>query len=213
MKQLARMKGSTLEVGSGAVGIGLLADRPFVGCDLKFERQPAPQMSAVMGSALHLPFADGEFEVVVASDVLEHIPPNSRAAVVDQLIRVGRRWILMGVPCGPSAARSDGWLARWLAFRGKSDPDWLVEHRMFGLPSCEGVDDLLKRRREVTWTVFPNENIWTHLLFMILDGTRVGAKVNRSVWQCCPRLLAYVADAGCWGPWYRRIYVVERADE
>lgn len=211
VKQLARMEGAVLEVGSGAVGIGLLYDGPFVGCDVTFERRTVPQMSAVIGSALHLPFADCEFGVVVASDVLEHIPANSRAMMVDQLIRVSRKWVIIGIPCGPASEWADHWLARWWAWWKRSPPPWLDEHQELGLPECEYVENLLGKRGGVTWTVLPNENIWMHLLFIISDSTRL-EKTIRRVWRCWPGLVTWVADMAQWGIPYRRIYVVERVD-
>ena len=212
LKQLKRAKGSVLEVGSGPMGISILSGELFVGCDSVFEQQPVPTMSAVIGSALHLPFASREFQVVIASDVLEHIPADSRAEAVRQLIRVSRRWVIIGVPCGSAAEWADRWLAHWLTYRGRSVPGWLVEHQTVGLPGCDYVDNLLKQQGGVTWTMFPNENAWMHLLFMIFDGMGLGGRLIRHIWRRWPGLLTCITDASRWRPWYRRIYVVERVD-
>jgi SAM-dependent methyltransferase len=40
----------------------------------------------VTGDALALPYADGEFECVIASEILEHVPADDRA--IDELVRV-----------------------------------------------------------------------------------------------------------------------------
>lgn len=40
----------------------------------------------VTGDALALPYADGEFDCVVASEILEHVPADDRA--IDELVRV-----------------------------------------------------------------------------------------------------------------------------
>ena len=57
---------------------------------------------AVQGDALHLPFADGTFDRVIASEVLEHIPDD--VAAMTELARVLRPGGTMAVTvprCGP----------------------------------------------------------------------------------------------------------------
>ena len=62
--------------------------------------------SAVQGDALALPFADGTFDRVIASEVLEHIPDD--AAAMHELARVLRPGGTMAVTvprCGPEAIK------------------------------------------------------------------------------------------------------------
>lgn len=76
-----------LDVGCGTGGT-LERLRPFgqvVGLDLEtlaleFCRRRDPTLRLVRGSATALPFASGAFDVVVAMDVLEHIPDHAAAA-------------------------------------------------------------------------------------------------------------------------------------
>jgi SAM-dependent methyltransferase len=60
------------------------------------------QAGAVQGDALRLPFADGTFDRVIASEVLEHIPDDQ--AAMAELVRVLRPGGTMAVTvprCGP----------------------------------------------------------------------------------------------------------------
>jgi hypothetical protein len=212
-RQLAQLDGPVLEVGSGAVGLGLLWDKRFIGCDRVFEQRPVSSMSAVIGSAERLAFGDREFGTVVASDVLEHLPAHHRPDMVYEIIRVSRRWIIIGAPCGPAAEQADRRLEHWFTRRGRPIPGWLTEHQMFGLPGPQDVDHLLEEHGRVTWSVLPNENIWLHLCFMVFDTTRVGQKLNSRVWQWQPSLLTWAAGMAQWGPCYRHIYVIERTDD
>ncbi len=52
------------------------------------ELAPSTRAGAVQGDALHLPFADGAFDRVIASEVLEHIPDD--VAAMAELARVLR---------------------------------------------------------------------------------------------------------------------------
>jgi SAM-dependent methyltransferase len=45
-------------------------------------------------AAAGLPFADGEFDLVYCSSVIEHVPPARRAAFAAELRRVGRGWLV-----------------------------------------------------------------------------------------------------------------------
>lgn len=50
------------------------------------EAPVAAKAEAVKGDALDLPYPDGTFDVVIASEILEHVPEDDRA--IDELVRV-----------------------------------------------------------------------------------------------------------------------------
>ena len=209
VEQLMQVPGPVLEVGSGSTGVGLLVDRPFVGCDVTFERRPVPQMSATIGSATNLPFADRGFSVVVASDLLEHLPCEVRATAIDELIRVSRRLVIIGVPCGRASEDADRRLRQWQSFWHKPVPNWLKEHQALSLPACGSIELILAERVDVEYSFLPNENVWMHLIFLIIDMSWL-VKGIRLLWRWAPAALNWVADAAGWGVPYRRIFVVER---
>jgi ubiquinone/menaquinone biosynthesis C-methylase UbiE len=64
------------------------------------------------GDALSLPFADGEFDRVVASEVLEHIPEDARA--IKELVRVLK-------PGGTMAITVPRWLPELVCWRLSAD--------------------------------------------------------------------------------------------
>jgi SAM-dependent methyltransferase len=83
-----------LDVGCGQIGLRALEPRlDITGVDLAPRPDyPGPfvQADAVDG----LPFADGEFELVYCSSVIEHVPPARRAAFAREIRRVGRGWFV-----------------------------------------------------------------------------------------------------------------------
>jgi SAM-dependent methyltransferase len=83
-----------LDVGCGVLGLrGLEADLDITGTDIA--AQPAYPGSFVQAdAAAGLPFADGEFDFVYCSSVIEHVPPVRRAAFAAELRRVGRGWMV-----------------------------------------------------------------------------------------------------------------------
>jgi SAM-dependent methyltransferase len=83
-----------------------LADKRVVGIDLEepsiqagWEQRQAPNLEYKVMKAENLPFADGEFDVATAIEVLEHVPDP--AHTVAEMARVAQRWLLVSVPREP----------------------------------------------------------------------------------------------------------------
>jgi SAM-dependent methyltransferase len=83
-----------LDVGCGALGLRALEPTlDITGVDLReYPEYPGPfaRADAVEG----LPFADGEFDLVYCSSVIEHVEPADRAAFAAEIRRVGRGWFV-----------------------------------------------------------------------------------------------------------------------
>ncbi len=81
-----------LDVGCGALGLRALEPTlDITGVDLA-ERPDYPGPFVRADAAAGLPFADGEFDLVYCSSVIEHVPPPRRAAFAAEVRRVGRGW-------------------------------------------------------------------------------------------------------------------------
>lgn len=83
-----------LDVGCGRLGLRALEPTlEITGTDRDAQPgYPGPFVQA--DAALGLPFADGEFDLVYCSSVIEHVPPSQRAAFAAELRRVGRGWLV-----------------------------------------------------------------------------------------------------------------------
>jgi 2-polyprenyl-3-methyl-5-hydroxy-6-metoxy-1,4-benzoquinol methylase len=84
----------------------LLGDRRIVGIDLDdpqlhalWEQRRAPNLTYQVMKAEHLPFADGEFDVASAIEVLEHVPDPEHT--VAEMARVASGHLLVSVPREP----------------------------------------------------------------------------------------------------------------
>jgi SAM-dependent methyltransferase len=83
-----------LDVGCGQ--LGLRAFEPslaITGVDLH-ERPSYPGPFVRADAAEGLPFADGEFDLVYCSSVIEHVAPELREPFAAEIRRVGRGWLV-----------------------------------------------------------------------------------------------------------------------
>jgi ubiquinone/menaquinone biosynthesis C-methylase UbiE len=72
-------------------------DLPDAGLRADWRGLPGPRF--LHASALQLPFGDDQFDVVVAAEVLEHLPDPVRG--LEEMARVGRRHLVLSVPREP----------------------------------------------------------------------------------------------------------------
>jgi SAM-dependent methyltransferase len=96
-----------LEVGCGEVVVAarlsrrfgevVALDLPDAGLRADWRQYPGPRY--LHANAHVLPFADGQFDVVVAAEVLEHLPDPVLGLA--EMARVGRRHLVVSVPREP----------------------------------------------------------------------------------------------------------------
>jgi SAM-dependent methyltransferase len=132
-----------LDVGCGARGLrGLEPGLDVTGLDLApVADYPGPFVQG--DPAEGLPFADGEFDLVYCSSVIEHVPPSRRPRFAAELRRVGRGWFVQtpaySFPIEPHALLPG---AHWLPPGPR--------RRYWRLGAAGGWEDIsLLRRREL----------------------------------------------------------------
>jgi pseudaminic acid biosynthesis-associated methylase len=63
---------------------------------LEVLREHVPGVDVRVATARELPFADGSFDLVFTTGVLIHQPPSELPAVMDEIVRCARRYVLCG---------------------------------------------------------------------------------------------------------------------
>jgi 2-polyprenyl-3-methyl-5-hydroxy-6-metoxy-1,4-benzoquinol methylase len=135
-----------------------LAPRRVVGIDLEDEpiqaewaKRTAPNLEYRIMKAENLPFADGEFDVATAIEVLEHVPDP--AHTVAEMARVASGHLLVSVPREPLWRGLN--MARGAYLRDLGNTPGHVNHwskRSFvGLLSQHG--DVVEARSPFPWTM------------------------------------------------------------
>jgi len=199
-------KGSVLEIGSGPVGLGRFRKVPFVGCDISFPYEPVWPMTPLIASAAELPLEDNEFDVVLASDVLEHIPPDLRKAVIAETLRVAGKLVIFGFPCGKAAWQADRELLDTYVRANRTPPNWLTEHMEAQFPEpevFEGIDG---------WEIEQqgNESIGFHSWLMQKEMSGRFVRASSLAMRIAPSLLEVFLGRADRGPFYRQIFTLRR---
>ncbi len=195
-----------LDAGSGPKGIAQFYRRgTVVGLDYFLENEKrASDLRPVCGSVYKLPFLDRAFDFVICIDVLEHIPGPSRSQVLQELIRVTRHSLILGIPCGKEAEERDQ-RVYLIDKRNNRVSRWLQEHITEGLPTEEFIDKTISSEKSMKIEKkIKNDNI---ALISIRDWVYEGflRKFRRIV--SFPMSAAAVIS---WGKCYRKYWFVTR---
>jgi hypothetical protein len=164
-------------------------------------------MCAVRCSGTQLPFADQSFDVVVASDVMEHVPPDCRKIVISEALRVARSAAVFGYPCGSEAYALDRKLHAQYVSRSMTVPGWLEEHMTHAFP-----DDGLFSQVPASWKVkaIPNEKLDFHYRMMQMEMYRPLDCLFRFALRAVPGTIERFLRRMDGEPSYRGIFVLTR---
>jgi glycosyltransferase involved in cell wall biosynthesis/SAM-dependent methyltransferase len=84
--------------GNGTVTNQLRSRWDVVGCDISEAAVKHVQAPALVADLCAIPFADRRFDLVLSSDVIEHLPDAIYAQALAEIARVSARYILVAVP-------------------------------------------------------------------------------------------------------------------
>ncbi len=210
LKAILPPRGTVLDVGAKDRGIGLLYKGNYVGLDIDFTGLLHRRMSPVSGSILQMPFRTGGFDVVVCSDVIEHLFPKDRPKAVRELLRVARRGVIVGFPFGAGAEASDRFISRLYENRGKSKPSWLKDHLENGPVDEREVERVLKEVQGVRFFIRDNQNLKLGRALARLESSQPWKSISYLMGTLMPSLtggmLCRFFDKK--GPFARKIYTV-----
>jgi GT2 family glycosyltransferase/SAM-dependent methyltransferase len=135
-----------LEVGSHSLNLlpAFLAPIPveIVRADLE------PHLAGDLGPYITLnkdepfPFVDDAFDIVVAMEVLEHIPAEDRMFAVGEWSRVASKGVFFSCPNGKRVRKLEARADADFQARHNREHPWLEEHERFGRPTRREVDNL-----------------------------------------------------------------------
>lgn len=147
----------------------------FTDIELTQEMENDPEFQQADGTAL--PFEDGSFDLVVATDVLEHVPADKRAALLSEAYRVAKMGAVITFPHDTEDVRAaEERVNQFYKSVNGEDYIWLKEHAMCGLPDTEAIDEMLDSM-ECTYLRFFHGDIrtWETMYYSLFSATTSGA--------------------------------------
>ena len=206
---------SLLDVGGALGGPGghLAASSDFFPeCDVRSIDARAldhPAHRAATGTAL--PFDDDSVDGVLCLDVLEHVSAPERAALLGELTRVARRYVLLAAPFAtPGVAAADAALFALIQERHGYVHTFLREHLGYGHPDLTTTTTFF-RAAGASVVVLPNGYLphWSLMQTLNLQLAEPAMGARYAAAQTCYN--GVVAD---WHePAYRHLLVVDLAGD
>jgi SAM-dependent methyltransferase len=141
-----------LDLGCGTLGLRALEPGlDITGVDI-VDRPGYPGPFVRADATVRLPFADGEFDLVYSSSVVEHVRPQDRRPFAAEILRVGRAWWVQtpaySFPVEPHALLP---FAHWLPPR--------VRRPYWRLGVAGGWEDVALLRRGELAALFPGGDV------------------------------------------------------
>ena len=173
-----RKRASIVEVGCGSRGISAYANRPSIGVDLSFNETVPPRLQQrVLASGVHLPFKDRSVDLVISTDMLEHVACSIRPLIIKEMFRIVHEngAVYITVPVGQESEQADKRVDNaFKARHGVSHP-MLRDHLEHGLPRPKEIVDMVQEElRDLGWKVKVVENtpiaLWEGTLMLFGVG-------------------------------------------
>lgn len=160
----SKVQKTVLEVGSGGLGIAPYLRREITGVDIDFQPPYHPYLNRIKADASKLPFSADSFDVVISSDMLEHLNKKDRENAISEMIRVAKDKVIIGVPCGSEAYKQDQYLdSLYQALKNKRY-HFLEEQITLGLPDKKEISDTIFKsaklhNKSIKLKIKGNENL------------------------------------------------------
>jgi len=118
------------------------ADITFTDID---EQPVAEHVNFIQADATNLPFKDDEFDFVISTDVLEHVPAKLRKKFINECYRVAKVAFILACPIDNGETPQAESIAN-KSFKRLHGVDyiWLREHQLEGLPTIESIDEMVE---------------------------------------------------------------------
>ncbi|MEY2452974.1 MAG: hypothetical protein QOD92_2548 [Acidimicrobiaceae bacterium] len=157
-----------LDVGDDSGWLGLFdLDGTSISVDVNINPERLEEATYVVGDGARLPVRDRSFDVVVSSDALEHVAPESRREFLGELARVSDLVVVAAPFDTFGVAGTEEFVRRYVAASlGASQPQ-LEEHAQLGLPSLDDAAEAL-RDAGLDVVTFGNGNLQDWLLGMVV---------------------------------------------
>lgn len=164
----------------------------------------------ILGDITHAPFESQSFDLVISSDVYEHIQPAKRAEAISEMLRLSSNIVILGAPFYSPEVEEAEVIANNFWLKATGEPHrWLREHMENGLPHENELESIL-RERGYDFYKFGTNNLATWLILMLFSYYAQRYQIPQDkvggVWHFYNESFADLGDFE--EPTYRKIYLI-----
>jgi len=169
----------------------------------------------VKGDGRQLPFKNRSFDLVVSTDVLEHIPPGDRKKYLKEQVRVCKTAIILSGPLyQPDVARLEKKSNDYYRDLTGEEHPWLKEHVNYGLPKAEDIEAIFtKHHLAITKSWNQRIDLWSQMVLIdLLVATAYTLEVEKAFLKLSHHYNSKIFPFDCDPGGYRTIYTAIRGD-
>ncbi|MFA4956992.1 MAG: glycosyltransferase [Candidatus Methanoperedens sp.] len=168
------------------------------------------EINYFVGDIISAPFKDRTFDVVVSSDLFEHISPENRENTLSEMQRISKNYVILGAPFySEKAAEAEIQINDFFHKLTGNDHPWLFEHIKNGLPSGKKLEEFLKTNGfEYLTTETNNISNWLLMQLFIFYSYKYGIPVENVSRVYRFYNLNFLELGDSLNPAYRTIYLI-----
>jgi ubiquinone/menaquinone biosynthesis C-methylase UbiE/flagellin-specific chaperone FliS len=164
----------------------------------------------VLGDITHAPFESQSFDLVISTDVYEHIQPAKRAEAISEMLRLSKNFAILGAPFYSSEVEKAEVTANNFWLKATGEPHrWLREHIENKLPHENELESLMKKSGYEFYK-FGTNNLFMWLILMLFSFHAERCQIPQDklgeVWRFYNDNFADLGDFE--EPTYRKIYLI-----
>lgn len=178
------------------------------------DKLPRPEHETgeyVEGDAQKIPFSDRSFDLVVASDMLEHVDKPFRAPIIREMLRVSKNHLIIGVPCKSALLeKAEAYLCEQFQSITGSEHPFLKEHRDYGLPEESRIEEML-RKEGVNYTMIREGNLMNWYIQQLYAAVQHGENMEDQKYAFYRYFNDHLHELGnLRAPTYRTIFIIAK---
>jgi glycosyltransferase involved in cell wall biosynthesis len=195
----------------GKLNLFFSKDANFTVMDIKDVPAEEEGVTYKQGDARKIPFSDRNFDMVISTDLLEHMDAPDRQKAIKEMLRITKRYVILGVPNNTKLVEhaEENIRAQYEAAGGEDHP-FLSEHASFGLPDPTNIESVLEDEGAQYFKIAEG-NLTNWYIHQLYTSTRLNEQMNEKKLKFNEFFNGSLKELGnLRAPTYRTIYVISK---
>ena len=178
----------------------------------KLPRTEDETATYIQADAKKIPFSDNSFDVVVSSDMLEHVDKSMRAPIIREMIRVSKNYVIIGVPCqNDLLEKAEGAVMDQYKILTGSDHPFLAEHNELGLPQESKIEEILSNEN-MNYAIVKEGNLMNWYIQQLYAEVQYKEDLSEKKYEFFRFFNDHLEELGnTRAPTYRSIFVIAKS--